>query len=180
VTSLQLAYGTNAPKIPGIPELPSALPFIGHLHLHAGASGLGNDAALWTYWSNKLGSDILQVKWGNRRVVTASSFHSIKEIIVTNGTSTNGRPRAHIFEKYVGYDLGSYSLEPHSRDGNFKAQRTAAIKSANPRNFPSFYPCLQRAGDRVVANLAVQGGYGKTAINPLSYMQVVAMAVRGL
>lgn len=72
----------------------------------------------------------------------------------------------------TGYDLGSHSL-----DANFKAQRTAALRSVKTSVWPSFYACLEREGDRLIANLAEQGGYGTRAINPLPYMQVVAMAL---
>jgi phenylacetate 2-hydroxylase len=151
--------------------MPNALPFIGHLHLHAGASGK-NDSSVWEEWSKKLGSDLLQVKFGNRRIVVANSYESIKEIFVTNGASTNARPSQYVFEKYVGYDLGSHSL-----DENFKAQRTAALRSVKTSSWPSFYPCLEREGDRLIANLAEQGLYGEKTIIPLPYMQVVAMAL---
>ena len=92
--------------------MPSALPFIGHLHLHAGASGK-NDAAVWTAWSQKLGSELLQVKFGNRRVVIANSFESIREIFVTNGASSHARPRQYVFEKYVGTSDSSLIIQPY-------------------------------------------------------------------
>ncbi|KAF2098444.1 cytochrome P450 [Rhizodiscina lignyota] len=163
------AYSTDIPKIAGIPEIPGARPFLGHLHLHAGASGK-NDGAFWAVWSKRLGSDLLQVRWGNRRVVIANSFDSVKELFVTNAAATSARPRQYIFEKYVGYDMGSHSLDEH-----FKAQRTAAIKSVQPRQWTSFYSSLNREGDRLIANLAEQGDYGKRSIFPLKMMQIVAM-----
>lgn len=163
------AYSTDIPKIAGIPEIPGGIPFLGHLHLHAGASGR-NDAAFWGSWSKRLGSDLIQVKFGNRRVVIANTFDSVKELFVTHGGATSARPRQYIFEKYVGYDLGSHSLDEH-----FKAQRIAAIKSVQPRQWPSFYDGLDREGDRLIANLAEQGDYGHLTIFPLKMLQIVAM-----
>ncbi|EXJ80755.1 hypothetical protein A1O3_07039 [Capronia epimyces CBS 606.96] len=164
-------YGTSSdiPKIQGIPEMPSAMPFIGHLHLHAGASGV-NDAALWSSWSRRCGSDLLQVKFGRNRVVVANSFNAVREVFVTNGHLTSARPRQYVFEKYIGYDLGSHSL-----DENYKQQRLAGLKALKPIEWPKFYPGLEKEGDRLIVNLAELGNYGKTPINPLKMMQIVAM-----
>lgn len=101
LTSLQYGMSSDIPNIRGIPEMPSALPFIGHLHLHAGASGV-NDGALWSSWSKRLGSDLLQVKFGRNRVVIANSFNAVRELFVTHGHLTSRRPRQYIFEKYIG------------------------------------------------------------------------------
>jgi hypothetical protein len=82
----------------------SPLTFIGHLHLHAGASGK-NDAAVWAEWSKKLGSNLLQVRFGSRKVVIANSFDSIKEIFVANAAATSAKPQQYVFERHVGTSL---------------------------------------------------------------------------
>ncbi len=81
--------------------MPDAVPFLGHLHLHAGASGI-NDGALWTYYAKKLNADLLQLRYGQSRVVVANSFSAVKEIFVKNARKTADRPRQYMFEKYVG------------------------------------------------------------------------------
>ncbi|EXJ90308.1 hypothetical protein A1O1_03407 [Capronia coronata CBS 617.96] len=149
--------------------MPSALPFIGHLHLHAGTSGV-NDARLWGDWGKRFGSDLLQVKFGRNRVVIANTVDSVRELFVTNGHLTSARPRQYVFEKYIGYDLGSHSL-----DANYKQQRLAGIKALKPIEWPKFFSGLDKEGDRLIINLAEQGNYGKTPINPLKMMQIVAM-----
>lgn len=98
---LEAAYGTDIPKIKGIPEMPGAAPFLGHLHLHAGVSGK-SDAGLWTYWGKVLKTDLLQVKFGQNRVVIANSWDAVREIFVTNANKTSARPRQFVFERYIG------------------------------------------------------------------------------
>lgn len=100
----------------------------------------------------------------------ANSYDLVKEIFITNGNLTSTRPKQHIFEKYVGYDLGSHSL-----DANFKPQRMAGMKALKASQWPSFYPGLDREGDRMVVNLAEEGDYGRKAVNPLKMLQIVAM-----
>lgn len=97
------AYATDVPKIAGIPELLYARPFLGHLHLHGGTSG-ENDAAVWTRWYKRLGpkADLLQMKFGNRRVVVANSFERVRELFVKNANSTSDRPVSHVFAHFVG------------------------------------------------------------------------------
>lgn len=98
---MQHAYSTDIAKIPGVPELPGAKPFIGHLHMHAGASGV-NDAMLWSRWGEKLNADLLQIKFGSKRVVVANSFNMVRELFVKHANQTSARPRQYIFEHFVG------------------------------------------------------------------------------
>ncbi|EXJ94377.1 hypothetical protein A1O1_02771 [Capronia coronata CBS 617.96] len=166
---LKLAYSTDIPKISGIPELPGAKPFIGHLHLHAGASG-ENDAMLWSRWGEKLNTDLLQVKLGNRRIVIANSFNMVRDLFVRNAAQTSARPRQYIFEHYIGYDIGSHSL-----DDNFKRQRMAGIKSVQPRQWPVYYPMLAREGFELVQTLAQDGEFGQKSLFVLELFRKVSM-----
>ncbi|EXJ85327.1 hypothetical protein A1O1_05691 [Capronia coronata CBS 617.96] len=169
VVSYRYAYWTNIPKIDGIPEIPGARPFLGHLHLHAGVSSV-NDGALWASWAKKHDAPIFQMKYGQIRVVVANTFAAIREIFVTNARKTSDRPRQYMFEQYVGYDLGTHSL-----DDNFKQQRLAGIASVQPRKWPLFYAGFNREADRLIASLAQDGEYGAQPMNPFRYMQLMSM-----
>lgn len=98
---MQAAFATDIPKVKGIPELPGARPFIGHLHLHGGVSGV-NDGVFWSRWGARLGSELLQVRFGNKRVVIANTFQTVRELFVTNARQTSGRPNQYIFKHFVG------------------------------------------------------------------------------
>lgn len=181
---------TDIPRIEGIPEIPGAKPFIGHLHLHGGASGF-TDARFWTIWGEKLNSELLQVRFGNKRVVIANSFNMVRELFVGHANQTSGRPRQYIFKHFVGekhppsigvvcrlltfvvgFDLGTSPLE-----GSFKRQRTAGIKAAQPRQWPLHHRMLAREGYEVVQALVDDGDYGEKPIFVLELFRKVSMNI---
>lgn len=78
------------PKIKGIPEIPGAVPFAGHLPWLGGSSGK-SDTAVWTEWRQKYGWEIFQMRFGQERVVAVNSYDAIKEIWVMNSAATISR-----------------------------------------------------------------------------------------
>ncbi|KIV95930.1 hypothetical protein PV10_03525 [Exophiala mesophila] len=163
------AFVTDIGKIKGIPELPGARPFIGHLHLHGGASGV-NDGVLWMKWGEKLRTGLLQVKYGTRRIVVANSFGMVRELFVRNSNQTSGRPGQYIFKHFVGFDLGTHSLnEP------FKRQRMAALRSALPKKWPSYYSMLSREGFELVQTITHDGEFGDKPLFVLELFRKISL-----
>lgn len=70
----------------------------------------------------------------------------------------------------LGYDLGTHSL-----DESFKRQRTAGLKSMQPRLWPSYYPMLNREGFELVQALTQDGEFGKKSIFVLDLFRKVSM-----
>lgn len=57
---------------------------------------------LWSQWGERLNAELLQVKFGSRRVVIANSFDMVRELFVRNANQTSARPRQYIFEHFIG------------------------------------------------------------------------------
>ena len=73
----KVAFGTEQPKIRGIPEVPG-VPIFGNL------IQLGEFHALkCKEWSLKYGP-VFQIRLGNKRVVVANSFKTVKELWIDN------------------------------------------------------------------------------------------------
>lgn len=89
---VKFAYGTDVPKIKGIPELPGSLPFFGHLK----SLGIDHPSAFENF-AAKTNSGVAQAKLGNRRILVINSFEAAQDIIVKNSSATIDRPRFHTF-----------------------------------------------------------------------------------
>ena len=76
-TVIKLSDRTDIPKIKGLPEIPG-WPIFGNL------IELGNNHALAAQkWSKKYGP-VFQVRMGNRRIVFANTFDSVRNLWITN------------------------------------------------------------------------------------------------
>jgi phenylacetate 2-hydroxylase len=73
------AYRTNFPKVPNIPEVPDAYPFIGHLPSMGGRQKM-NDATVWSRWAEQLGSGIIQFRVGHQRRLVVSTWDIMTDL----------------------------------------------------------------------------------------------------
>src|SRR5271168_2082679 len=76
---------TDVPKIKNLPEIPG-IPIFGNL-LQLGES----HAKVAASWVKKYGP-VFQVRLGNRRIVFANSFDSVRHLWITNQSSLISRP----------------------------------------------------------------------------------------
>ncbi|KAK1386602.1 Cytochrome P450, family 82, subfamily G, polypeptide 1 [Heracleum sosnowskyi] len=100
-------YGANTVHCKA-PQLPGALPFIGHLHLLRGqyplARILGNKA-------DKFGP-IFSLRLGHHYGVVISRWEMVKECFTTNDRIFATRPTMS-FSKYLGYDSAAFASSPY-------------------------------------------------------------------
>ncbi|KAL1830370.1 hypothetical protein ACET3Z_000021 [Daucus carota] len=100
-------YGANAIRRKA-PQLPGALPFIGHLHLLRGqqplARILGNKA-------DRFGP-IFSLRLGHHYAVVISSWEMVKECFTTNDRNFATRPTMSV-SKYLGYDYAAFAISPY-------------------------------------------------------------------
>ena len=90
---------TDIPKIKGLPEIPG-LPIVGSLY------ALGdNHAKQAAEWSKKYGP-VFQVRMGNRRIIFANTFDSVKNLWITNQSALISRPTMHTFHTVVSSSEG--------------------------------------------------------------------------
>lgn len=96
-----VAYATDVPKIKGIPELPNARPFYGHL------KALGDDhpTAFKDYYT-KNNYEVVQAKLGNRRILVVNSYKAAQEFMVKNASATIDRPLFYTFHGIVSKTQG--------------------------------------------------------------------------
>src|SRR5271163_4656753 len=87
---LKIFNSTDIPKIHGLPEAPG-WPIFGSLF------ELGeNHHAAFSQMAKKLGP-VFQIRMGNKRIVVANSFDSIKELWTKNQSLLISRPTLHTF-----------------------------------------------------------------------------------
>ncbi|XP_074344085.1 cytochrome P450 CYP82D47-like [Apium graveolens] len=101
-------YGANSTVHRKAPQLPGALPFIGHLHLLRGqqplARILGNKA-------DKFGP-VFSLRLGHHYGVVISSWEMVKECFTTNDRIFATRPTMSV-SKYLGYDYAAFAISPY-------------------------------------------------------------------
>jgi phenylacetate 2-hydroxylase len=96
-----IAYATDVPKVKGIPELPNAIPFYGHL------KALGDDhPTAFQEYSTKNNYEVVQAKLGNRRILVVNSFKAAQEFMVKNASATIDRPLFYTFHGIVSKTQG--------------------------------------------------------------------------
>ncbi|RDL41626.1 Cytochrome P450 [Venustampulla echinocandica] len=95
------AFGTDLPKLAGIPELPGSKPFYGHLKV------LGNDhASAFQKYGEEQKADIVQARLGNRRIVVLNSFEAAQDWFVRNASATIDRPLFYTFHGILSTSQG--------------------------------------------------------------------------
>ena len=81
------SLSTDIPKIKGIPEVPGAIPFFGHL------LKLGDDhASVCEKWWRQYGQSVFQIKLGNTRAVVVNSFDDARKMLVGHQSAVIDRP----------------------------------------------------------------------------------------
>ncbi|KAH3679287.1 hypothetical protein WICMUC_001111 [Wickerhamomyces mucosus] len=97
--------GLIGPKpIRGLPKIPS-LPIVGNIF-----EVIKNPSVKYSEWAERYG-DVFQMRIGNKIVVVANSFESVKELWIKNGDANNSRPLLYTFHSVVsstqGFTIGT-------------------------------------------------------------------------
>jgi len=124
---------TDIPKIHGLPE-PSGWPIFGNLF------ELGdNHAKALSQMAKKFGP-VFQVRMGNRRIIVANSYDSIKELWLRNQSALISRPALHTFHNIVSSQGLSIGTSPW--DESCKQRRKAAATALNKPAVQSYMPII--------------------------------------
>ena len=95
------AYGTDIPKISGLPEAPGAVPFYGHL------KALGDDhPTVFEEWGKQFNWPVMQARMGAKRVIVLNSYEAAQEWMVRNASATIDRPLFYTFANVVSTSQG--------------------------------------------------------------------------
>jgi hypothetical protein len=115
------AFRTDFAKIPKIPSLSGAYPFIGHLPWLGGRLKK-NDATIFTEWGQDIGADLYQIKLGFQRCLIVNSWAKMKDFWVERNNSMLDRPKHAEFLDFVGIDISGSSWSEQ-----LKRCRTAGV-----------------------------------------------------
>ncbi|OCK82643.1 cytochrome P450 [Lepidopterella palustris CBS 459.81] len=158
---------TDVPKIKGIPEIPG-VPIFGNL------LQLGNShAKVAQKWSKQYGP-VFQVRMGNRRIIFANTFESVKQLWITNGSALISRPTLHTFHTVVS-SSEVYTIGTSPWDESCKQRRKAAATALNRAATESYMPIVDLESNVSIKELLHDSKYGQVDIDPNAYFQRFAL-----
>ncbi|KAF2463185.1 phenylacetate hydroxylase [Lindgomyces ingoldianus] len=163
----RVLYGTDTPKIKGIPEIPG-LPLFGSL-IELGE----NHAKVAQGWAKKYGP-VFQVRMGNRRIVFANSFDSVRHLWITNQSSLISRPTLHTFHKVVSSSQG-FTIGTSPWDESCKQRRKAAATALNRPAVQSYMPLIDLESYVSIKELLQDSKGGEIDLDPRAYWQRYAL-----
>ncbi|KAF2496351.1 putative phenylacetate 2-hydroxylase [Lophium mytilinum] len=158
---------TDIPKIHGLPEIPG-VPIFGNL-LQLGSS----HAKVAQGWVKQYGP-VFQVRMGNRRIVFANTFESVKHIWITNQSALISRPTLHTFHKIVSSSQG-YTIGTSPWDESCKQRRKAAATALNRPAVQSYMPIIDLESNVSIKELLEDSKYGQIDVDPIPYFQRYAL-----
>ncbi|KAK3672591.1 hypothetical protein LTR78_007642 [Recurvomyces mirabilis] len=167
-TILKLLDKTDVPKIKDLPSIPG-LPILGNLHQ------LGdNHAKVAQKWSEKYGP-VFQVKMGNRRIVFANTFDSVKNLWITNQSALISRPMLHTFHTVVSSSEG-FTIGTSPWDESCKARRKAAATALNRPAVQSYMPIIDYEATKSIKEMLLDSKYGESDLDPNAYFTRYALS----
>ncbi len=119
----KILNATDVPKIRGLPEAPG-WPIVGSL-FHLG----DNHALVLLKMARSLGP-VFQVRLGNKRIIVANSFDSIKELWVHNQASLISRPVLYTYHTVFSSNQ-EFTIGTSPWDDSCKRRRKAAATALN-------------------------------------------------
>jgi phenylacetate 2-hydroxylase len=167
-TSIKLLDRTDIPKIKNLPEVPG-LPIVGSLY------ELGdNHAKKAAEWSKKYGP-VFQVRMGNRRIVFANTFDSVKNLWITNQSALISRPKLHTFHTVVSSSEG-FTIGTSPWDESCKARRKAAATALNRPAVQSYMPIIDYECTKSIKEMIINSEGGTKDIDPAPYFGRFALS----
>jgi phenylacetate 2-hydroxylase len=165
---IQISDRTDVPKIKNLPEIPG-YPIFGSL------IQLGQDhAKVAQEWSKKYGP-VFQVRLGNRRIIFANTFDSVKNLWITNQSSLISRPMLHTFHTVVSSSEG-FTIGTSPWDESCKARRKAAATALNRPAVQSYMPIIDYESTKSIKEMLKDSKYGQIDVDPNPYFQRYALS----
>ncbi|KAK5170234.1 uncharacterized protein LTR77_004820 [Saxophila tyrrhenica] len=166
----RLLCSTDISKIKGLPELPG-VPMFGSLFL------LGKHHARNCACLAKQFGPVFQVRLGNRRIVYANDFDSVKELWIGNQAALVSRPRFWTFHNVVSQTQGVFTLGTSPWNDSVKKARKAAATALNRRATQSYLPLIDLEITRAFAELFENVGRGGSDLDPNGYFQRLSLNI---
>lgn len=158
---------SDIPKIKGLPQIPG-VPIFGNL-LQLGDCHARKAAS----WVKKYGP-VFQVRLGNRRIVFANTYDSVKQIWINNQSALISRPTLHTFHTVVSSSQG-FTIGTSPWDESCKQRRKAAATALNRPAVQSYMPIIDLESNVSIKELLADSNNGETEIDPNPYFQRFAL-----
>lgn len=166
-TIIKYVNSTDTPKIKNIPEIPG-VPLFGNL-LQFG----NNHAKVAGELASKYGP-VFQVRLGNRRIIFANTFNSVRHLWITNQSALISRPTLHTFHTVVSSSQG-FTIGTSPWDESCKQRRKAAATALNRPAVQSYMPIIDLESNVSIKELLEDSENGKKDVDPIAYFQRFAL-----
>ena len=168
LTVIKIMDRTDIPKIKNLPEIPG-WPIFGNL------TQLGDNHAKVTQdWSKKYGP-VFQVRMGNRRIVFANTFDSVRNLWITNQSALISRPTLHTFHTVVSSSEG-FTIGTSPWDESCKARRKAAATALNRPAVQSYMPIIDYESTKSIKELLHDSDHGRVDVDPNAHFARFALS----
>lgn len=166
--AIKIIDRTDVPKIKNLPEVPG-VPILGNL------AQLGDNHAVNARKMAKKHGPVFQVRLGNRRIVFANTFDSVRNLWITNQSALISRPTLHTFHTIVSSSEG-FTIGTSPWDESCKARRKAAATALNRPAVQSYMPIIDYESTKSIKEMLKTTNYGEHDIDPNSYFQRYALS----
>ena len=164
---IKICNSTDVPKIVGLPEAPG-WPIFGSL------IELGNNHSIaLSKMARRLGP-VFQIRMGNKRIVVANSFDSIKELWIRNQSSLISRPMLHTFHRVVSSSQG-FTIGTSPWDDSCKRRRKAAATALNKPAVQSYMPIIDLESSSAIYDIYKECQDGEIDLNIIPHLHRFAL-----
>ena len=158
---------TDHPKVKNLAEVPG-VPIFGNL-LQFGE----HHAKVAAKLAKKYGP-VFQVRLGNRRVIFANTFDSVKHLWITNQSALISRPMFHTFHSVVSSSQG-FTIGTSPWDESCKSRRKAAATALNRPAVQSYMPIVDLESCLAIKDLVKDSQDGTVDLDPRKYFHRFAL-----
>ncbi|CAF4549772.1 unnamed protein product [Rotaria sp. Silwood1] len=165
----KILNSTDVPKINGLPEA-SGWPVFGSLFQ------LGENHSLALLKMAKRLGPVFQIRMGNKRIVVANSYDSIKELWIKNQSSLISRPMFYTFHNVVS-SRHIFTIGTSPWDDSCKRRRKAAAAALNKPAVQSYMPIMDTESCSVINEILQECEDGRVDINIIPHFQRFALNI---
>ncbi|KAK7514116.1 phenylacetate 2-hydroxylase [Phyllosticta citriasiana] len=165
----RVATYTDIPYITRIPEIPGALPVVGHLF------DLGEDhATVCEKWWRQYDWSVFQIRLGNKRAVVFNSFEDCRNILVKHQNAVIDRPTLYTFHGVISSTQG-FTIGSSPWDDSCKNKRKAAGTALSRPTLRKYYPMFDLESFCIVRDMHKDSKAGQVEVSIRPYIQRYAL-----
>ena len=158
---------TDHPKVKNLAEVPG-VPVFGNL-LQFGE----HHAKVAAQLAKKYGP-VFQVRLGNRRIIFANTFESVRHLWITNQSALISRPKFHTFHSVVSSSQG-FTIGTSPWDESCKNRRKAAATALNRPAVQSYMPIVDLESCLAINDLVNDSQGGTVDLDPRKHFHRFAL-----